>query len=138
LNIAKPRIIQKSLKRHRKCLIKYQKLHSATYKLEMVPLVYIDECLLLPILYNHSRLSSLFKLYEQASHHALNMAVDEFRKYVPQPIVIVRPKFTQVTLHRSLFVPANMNSILQLRRLVFCVHSTDRNAGLIEVHRTAI
>ena len=89
MNIAKPQIIQKSLKRHRKCLIKYQKLHSATNRLELAPLVYIDECLLLPILYYHSRLSSLFKLYEQASHHALNMAVDEFRKYVPQPILIV-------------------------------------------------
>ena len=92
MNIAKPRIIQKSLKRHRKCLIKYQKLHSATNRPEMVPLVYIDECLLLPVLYyNYSRLSSWFNLYEQTTHHALNMAVDEFRKYVPQPILIVRP-----------------------------------------------
>ena len=101
MNIAKPRIIQKSLKRHRKCLIKYQKLHSATNRLEMVPLVYIDECLLLPILYYHSRLNFRFNLYKQASHHALNMAVDEFRKHVPQRIVIVRPKLSHVASHAA-------------------------------------
>ena len=92
MNIAKSRIVQKCLKRHRKSLIKYQKLHSATNRMNLAPHVYVDECLLLSVLfYNHSRQSSRFNLYEQASQHALNMAVDEFRKYVPQPTVIVRP-----------------------------------------------
>ena len=60
--------------------------------MDLAPHVNFDECLLLPVLYyNHSRLSSWFNRYEQASHHALNMAVDEFRKYVPQPTVIVGP-----------------------------------------------